>query len=109
MLEYNFEDIKNRITNNIKNIYDPEISVNIYDLGLIYLIDLSVEDEELICKIDMTLTSVGCPVAESLVDQVYNAAAMIDEIDKVYVKLVFDPPWNQYNISYEGRLELGLL
>ena len=109
MKKYDFDDIKSRIIENLQNIYDPEILVNIYDLGLIYLLDLSVEDDELICKIDMTLTSFGCPIADSLVDQVYNAAAMIDEIDKVYVKLVFDPPWSYENISYEGRLELDML
>ncbi len=106
---YDLDAIKEKLINNLKNIYDPEIPVNIYELGLIYSIDLSIENEVVVCKIDMTLTTPGCPIADSLVDQVYNAGMIIDEIEEVQVNLVFDPPWNQYNISYEGRLELGLL
>ena len=106
---YDLDAIKAKLINNLKNIYDPEIPVNIYELGLIYSIDLSIENKLVVCNIDMTFTSGGCPVAESLLDQVYTAGTIIDEIEKMYVNVVFDPPWTQDNISFEGKLELGLL
>lgn len=93
----------------LENIYDPEIPVNIYLLGLIYKIELFYKDEKVHCEIDMTLTSGACPVAESLVEQVYNISYLIEEIEEMKVNIVFDPPWSPDKISYEAKLELGLL
>ncbi len=104
-----FETTKEKVISLLKNIYDPEIPVNIYDLGLIYKIDLYAKDTQLICYIEMTLTSPACPVAESLIDQVRNIAYFIEEIDEMTVELVFDPPWSPDAIPYEIKLELGLL
>ena len=106
---YDLDLIKGKVIDNLRNIYDPEIPVNIYELGLIYSIDLSIENGLVICKIDMTLTSAACPVAESLFNQVYYAGLVVDEIEENQVNVVFDPPWSQDKISFEGKLELGLL
>ena len=106
---YDLELIKSKVISNLRNIYDPEIAVNIYELGLIYNIDLAVENGVVVCTIDMTLTSAACPVAESLFNQVYYAGIVVDEIEENNVNVVFDPPWTQDRISYEGKLELGLL
>ena len=106
---YDLDKIKKQIINNLKNIYDPEIAIDIYELGLIYSIDLHEENNVVKCKIDMTLTSPSCPVGESLYSQVYYSAMTVDGIEENQVNLVFEPPWNQDRISFEGKLELGLL
>lgn len=91
-------------------IYDPEIPVNIYELGLIYKVEISEFEDGYACYIEMTLTSPGCPVGESLVEQVYNVSYLIEEIKQMKVDLVFEPPWDSKTMmSYETRLELGLL
>jgi len=102
------ESIKNEVVETIKNIYDPEIPVNLYDLGLIYDIKLSTIDNYTHCEIDMTLTSPGCSVADSLVEQVRYLTSTIDLIDEAYVNLVFDPPWDPSRISEEGKDLLAL-
>lgn len=100
-----------RIVEELKKIYDPEIPVNIYDLGLIYSIDCDKESESTRCVVTMTLTSTACPVSESLVDQVRNVGYIIDEFPGLIVepKLVFDPPWTQDKMTEEARLQLGML
>ena len=103
------EALRKKVISYLEQIYDPEIPVNIYKLGLIYKIEFSVYGETTRCDIEMTLTSAACPVAESLIDQVYNIAYLIEEIDEMKVDIVFDPPWSPDKISYEAKLELGML
>ena len=97
--------IKEKIIAEIKKIYDPEIPVNIYDLGLIYNIEVKNENE---AYIEMTLTSPNCPVADSLPKMVKENINSIEEIKKVDLKLVWDPPWNKDMMSEEAKLELNL-
>lgn len=104
-----FKELREKVISLLENIYDPEIPVNIYLLGLIYKIDFEPYEGKVRCNIEMTLTSAACPVAESLIDQVYNIAYLIDEIDEIKVDVVFDPPWSPDKMSYEAKLELGLL
>jgi metal-sulfur cluster biosynthetic enzyme len=106
-----FDDLKAKITEKLKEIYDPEIPVNIYDLGLIYGIDCAKETEGVRCVVTMTLTSATCPVSESIVDQVRNVAHLIDDVPDltIDVNLVFDPPWDQSKMSEEAKLQLGML
>ena len=96
---------KEQIIEEIKKIYDPEIPVNIYELGLIYNI---IIDEVNNVKIDMTLTSPNCPVAESLPNEVKNSIKEIKEIKDVDLNLVWDPPWNKSMMSESAKLELNL-
>ena len=98
-------ELKEKIIEEIKKIYDPEIPVNIYDLGLIY--DIKVEDKNT-AKIKMTLTSPNCPVAESLPKEVKDGIMQVEGIDKVDLDLVWDPPWNQTMMSEAAKLELNL-
>ena len=99
-------DIETEIVRTLKNIYDPEIPVNIYELGLIYEIDV---DEERNVEITMTLTAPNCPVADSLLDDVQRQIGSINGVNKASVNLTFDPPWDQAMLSDEAKLELGLL
>ncbi len=98
-------DIKNKIISEIKKIYDPEIPVNIYELGLIYKIEIKEENKVLI---EMTLTSPNCPVAESLPNSVKENILKIDGINEVNLKLVWDPPWTKDRMSEAAKLELNL-
>ena len=95
-----------KIVGVIKTIYDPEIPVDIYELGLIY--DVFV-NEDLDVKILMTLTTPNCPVAETLPLEVEEKVRSIDEIKSAAVEITFDPPWNQDLMSEEAKLELGML
>ena len=97
--------IKDKIIEEIKKIYDPEIPVNIYDLGLIYKID--VKDDKNI-TIDMTLTSPNCPVADSLPNNVKSNVLKIDGITDVKINLVWDPPWTKDKMSETAKIELNL-
>ena len=97
-------EIKDKIIAEIKTIYDPEIPVNIYDLGLIY--DINVDKKK--AKIKMTLTSPNCPVAESLPKEVKDIAMQVEEIENVDLELVWDPPWNKDMMSEAAKLELNL-
>ena len=90
----------------LRTVYDPEIPVNLYDMGLIYAID-AVGDDRI--AIDMTLTAPGCPVAGILPGQVAQAVESVDGVGKCDVRLVWDPPWSQERMSDEARLELGML
>ena len=97
-------DIKDKIIDEISKIYDPEIPVNIYELGLIYNIEVSRRK----AKIKMTLTTPNCPVAESLPKEVKESAMQVEEIDEVDLELVWDPPWNKDMMSDAAKLELNL-
>ncbi len=92
------------IIDNLKEVYDPEIPVNVYDLGLIYNVDV---DENNTASIIMTLTAPGCPVADMLVEEITEAARSVDTIENVNVDLTFEPPWEKSMMSEEARLELG--
>ena len=98
-------ELKNKIITEIKKIYDPEIPVNIYELGLIYKIDISVEKK---VNIEMTLTSPNCPVAESLPKMVKDNVLKIEEVFDVELKLVWNPPWTKDMMSEAAKLELNL-
>lgn len=101
------EILTNRIIETLKSIYDPEIPVDIYELGLIY--DVFVKNDNKSVKIIMTLTTPNCPVAESLPREVEDKVKAIDGIEEVVLELTFDPPWNQDLMSEEAKLALGFL
>lgn len=106
---FNIKEIKEKIIEEkLKKIFDPEIPINIYDLGLIYDVTLEEKDNYLFVTIKMTLTSPACPVAESLLGQVKSYVEAVDEVDECTVDLVFDPPWSKEKISEEGNMELML-
>ena len=97
-------ELKEKVIAEIKKIYDPEIPVNIYELGLIY--DVKVNEDT--AKIIMTLTSPNCPVAESLPKDVKDSAMQVEGIEKVDLDLVFEPPWDKSMMSEAAKLELNL-
>ena len=97
-------DIKDKIIDEIRKIYDPELPVNIYELGLIY--DIKVNDRK--AEIKMTLTTPNCPVAESLPKEVKESVMQVEGIDDVSLELVWDPPWNKDMMSDAAKLELNL-
>ena len=99
-----FMELKDKIINELKKIYDPELPVNIYDLGLIY--DVKVEENKV--KIKMTLTTPNCPVAESLPKEVKEGAMQVEGIEDVNLELVWDPPWSKDMMSDAAKLELNL-
>lgn len=102
------QDEIDRITGDVvralKTVYDPEIPVDIYELGLIYRVDL---DDDRLLTIDMTLTAPGCPVAGEMPGWVEGAVRGIDGVEDVAVNMVFDPPWTPDKMSDEAKLELG--
>ena len=98
-------NLKEKIITEIKKIYDPEIPVNIYELGLIY--DIKVESENLV-KVKMTLTTPNCPVAESLPKEVKDSIMKLKEVKDVDLQLVWDPPWDKTMMSEAAKLELNL-
>ena len=97
-------DLREQVIAEIRKIYDPEIPVNIYELGLIY--DVKVKEDK--AKIIMTLTSPNCPVAESLPKEVKDTAMQVEGIEEVDLDLVFDPPWDKSMMSEAAKLELNL-
>ena len=99
-------DFEQEIVQTLKTIYDPEIPVNIHDLGLIYSIDIA--DLPLV-HILMTLTSPNCPMTDVIMYQIENRVKLIEGIDEVSVEITFDPPWDKDMISEEGKLHLGFL
>ena len=101
-----FLEIEGKIVEALKKVYDPEIPVNVYDLGLIYEIDVNDQQE---ANIDMTLTAPNCPVVDILIMDVETAVQAVDGVEKVNINLVFDPPWDKSKLSEEAKLELGLL
>ncbi len=98
--------LETEIVKILKEIYDPEIPVNIYDLGLIY--DINIDNENRV-EIVMTLTAPNCPIADQILMEVKGKIEMIDKVKKCDVNLVFDPPWDQTMMSEEALLELGML
>ena len=98
-------DIKNKAIEEIKKIYDPEIPVNIYELGLIYKIEVDGKNK---VNIDMTLTSPNCPVAESLPKEVKDNIMKVEGVSDVNLKLVWEPPWDKDRMSEAAKLELNL-
>jgi len=98
-------ELKDKIVSEIKKIYDPEIPVNIYELGLIYKIDIKEAKK---VNIEMTLTSPNCPVAESLPKMVKDNILKLEGVDDVDLKLVWDPPWTKDKMSETAKLELNL-
>ena len=97
-------DLKEKVIAEVKKIYDPEIPVNIYELGLIY--DINVNQKNVSVK--MTLTTPNCPVAESLPNEVKNSVKEIKEVKDVDLKLVWEPPWDKSMMSESAKLELNL-
>lgn len=90
----------------LKTVYDPEIPVNIYDLGLIYKLEVQPNGD---AHVEMTLTAPGCPVAQTFPDIVKSAVHSVEGVNEVTVELVWDPPWSQANMSEAARLQLGLI
>lgn len=101
-----FLAIEEKIVQYLKTVYDPEIPVNIYDLGLIYKVDL--QDDGLL-SIDMTLTAPNCPAADFIIEDVTQKMRSIDGVSDVKVNLVFEPEWSKDMMSEEAKLELGML
>lgn len=99
-------ELREAIIAALKEVYDPEIPVNIYDLGLIYAIEIDVEQE---VHIKMTLTAPGCPVAQTFPGIVENKVREVPGVTNAYVELVWDPPWTPDNMSEEAKLMLGFL
>lgn len=106
MVENNLLKIETDIVNVLKNTYDPEIPVNVFDLGLIYKID--VDDYNQV-EILMTLTAPNCPVADDLLLEIKQKVEQIEGVKGVAINLTFDPPWDKSMMSEEALLELGLL
>ena len=99
-------DMESDIVVELRTVFDPEVPVNVYDLGLIY--DVDVQDDGKV-DITMTLTAPNCPVADDVVQEVKTAVGSVEGVTGVEVKLVFDPPWDQSRMSEEAKLDLGLL
>ena len=98
-------DIKSKVIEAVKKIYDPEIPVNIYELGIIYKVEV---DENSKVDIDMTLTSPNCPVAESLPNEVKENIMKVEGVSDVNLNLVWEPPWDKDKMSEAAKLELNL-
>ena len=98
-------NLKNKVIEEIKKIFDPEIPVNIYELGLIYKIEI---DDKNKVSVDMTLTSPNCPVAESLPNQVKENTMKVEGVSEVDLNLVWEPPWDKDKMSEAAKLELNL-
>ncbi|GHT33362.1 Fe-S assembly SUF system protein [Bacteroidia bacterium] len=101
-----FLQMEEAIVDMLRMVYDPEIPVNVYDLGLIYGVDI---DDEKNVRIDMTLTAPGCPVADYILEDVRQKVESVKGINNVEVNLVFDPVWDKDMMSEEAKLELGFL
>lgn len=99
--------IQERVIEVLRTVYDPEIPVNIYDLGLIYRVELNDDATEL--SVDMTLTAPSCPAADFILEDVRQKLETISGLTKVDVQLVFEPEWNKDMMSEEAKVELGLL
>lgn len=104
--EQSIEALKTAIVQALKDIYDPEIPVNIYDLGLIYNIEIDPQGS---VKIGMTLTTPGCPVAQTFPGNVENVVSNVPGVSEAVVELVWDPPWTSDNMSEAAKLQLGML
>ena len=100
------DNLRERVEDALRQVYDPEIPVNIFELGLIYGIDVS---EEGAVQIHMTLTAPNCPAAGAMPGEVESRVAAVEGVKDVTVELVWDPPWDQSRMSEAAKLELGLL
>ena len=105
-MEHEIITLENKVVEMLKTIYDPEIPVDIFELGLIYEVRI---DEEKNLAIDMTLTSPNCPVAESMPKEVEDKVSTVEGVLSAKVNIVFDPPWDRDMMSEEAKLELGFL
>ncbi len=101
------EELEERVITALRTVFDPEIPVNIYDLGLIYGITVDAPTGKV--HVDMTLTAPGCPVAQTFPDTVKNAVEMADGVTEATVELVWEPPWTRDRMSEAVQLELGML
>lgn len=99
-------ELEERIVRMLKTVYDPEIPVNVYDLGLIYRIDVN---EDLSVEIDMTMTAPNCPAADFIVEDVRQKVDSIEGIKQTDINLVFEPEWNKDMMSEEAKLDLGFI
>jgi FeS assembly SUF system protein len=106
MSEANTPDLRDQIESQLRTVFDPEIPVNIFDLGLVY--DIKVADNGNV-KITMTLTAPACPVAGDIVRDVQEKIESLPDVMDCHVQLTFDPPWNKEMMSEEAKLELGFL
>jgi FeS assembly SUF system protein len=106
MMENEFMELEEKIVKMLKTVYDPEIPVNVYDLGLIYGVDI---DENQHVVITMTLTAPGCPVADFIVEDVRMKVESVEGVKSVEINLVFEPAWNKDMMSEEAKFELGFL
>lgn len=100
------EELETRVLDALRTVYDPEIPLNVYDLGLIYRVDVSADGD---VEIDMTLTAPACPVAGQIVQEVARKSGAVEGVRESHVKLVWDPPWTRERMTDEALLELGLL
>lgn len=105
------KEMNEKVIEQLRTIYDPELPVNIYDLGLIYNVNSKIDESTnlLICNITMTLTSATCSMSQIIVDLVRSIRSRIEFLEEVNVELVFDPPWGQDKMSDEAKLEMGFL
>ncbi|MBQ0102960.1 MAG: DUF59 domain-containing protein [Prevotellaceae bacterium] len=99
-------DIEVKVVDMLRTVFDPEIPVNIYDLGLIYKVDVQ---EGFIVNIDMTLTAPNCPAADFIIEDIQQKVSSIDGVKEVNVELVFEPEWNKDMMSEEAKLDLGFM
>jgi FeS assembly SUF system protein len=102
----NIQDLQDEIVVMLRSVYDPEIPVNIFDLGLIY--DVDIDDDNNV-TVEMTLTSPNCPAVDFILSDVQMKVEAVEAVNKVSIDLVFDPPWDRSMMSEEAMLELGLL
>ncbi len=105
------DEMKEMIIKHLREIYDPELPVNIYDLGLIYNIDVTTDEVSMMkkAKITMTLTSATCSFSQVIIDLVKSIASRQEGLEEVDVEIVFDPPWSQESMSDDAKLAMGLL
>ncbi len=101
-----FLEKEEQVLKMLKTVFDPEIPVNIYDLGLIYKVDIQ---DDGVCNIDMTLTAPSCPAADFLVEDIEQKVKSVEGINKVQVNIVFEPAWTKDMMSEEAKLELGFM
>lgn len=102
----NKDELSAKVVETLKTVYDPEIPVNIYELGLIY--EIMVDDEANV-EIKMTLTSPNCPMVDSMLQEIYDKTKAIEGVSSVMLNIVFDPPWDKSMMSDSAMLDLGLI
>ncbi len=105
-MDNEFLALEEKIVRMLKTVYDPEIPVNVYDLGLIYKVDIDKDNNVII---DMTLTAPGCPAADFIMEDVRMKVESVDRVKSVVVNLVFEPEWDKDMMSEEAKLELGFI